>query len=99
MLRCPRCCKAGETAEEIRGSCVDAQTLGCPTAVAVVSGKDILLVCRDELCGKHLSFPAERIVHRAVPVEVSCMRSPCLLMVVNPTAVPAEAPKRGKTKG
>lgn len=94
MFRCPRCCKAGESQAEIQSTCVDGQTIGCPNSVAVTPGKDIVLSCRNDLCGRQFSFPADRILAHVIPLEVACMgASPCGIMVVNPVR------ESQKTKG
>jgi len=103
MKRCERCCRAGDSQEDIQGGCVDKQTIGCPTPVPVVPGKDIVLACRAEPCGKVVSFPAARVMSRSVPTEVSCMFAPCAIATITPEAEAAPAPQknagRGKSKG
>lgn len=86
MLVCPRCSRAGNSKEDVQTGCVDKQTIGCPTPRDVVTGKDIVIQCRDELCGKLVAVAASSVMHRTIPTEISCMRTPCSAMVFNQPA-------------
>lgn len=103
MLTCPRCSKAAATVEDLQGSCMDRQTLGsCPTPRDVIPGKDIVLACRKDGCGKQFALPATSLLHRTIPQEISCMASPCGIVVVNPSGAPRNAvgkPSGKKNKG
>lgn len=107
MLRCPRCCRAGESQEEIQERCPDKGIMGCPDPLEVTPGRDVVLLCRREMCGKIFSFPAKLIPGRGIPAEVSCMFSPCEIMVVAPAALvnpslslnPPKKAGRGKAEG
>lgn len=83
MLTCPRCCRAGETQEEIQAGCIDKQTIGCPSPREVIPGKDLVLKCRDEVCGKMVAMSAASVMHRTIPPEIACGRHPCQAVVMN----------------
>lgn len=87
MITCPRCSRAAPTQEELQGRCVDKQTIGCPNAREVVPGKDIILACRADACDKTFAIPAVSLLRmtegrRSIPTEVSCMRTPCEVVVL-----------------
>lgn len=91
MLRCTRCCKAGDSQEDIQSQCVDKQTIGCPDPIAVIPGKDIVMTCRLEMCGRTFSFPAAMVVNHRVPTEVACIGgSPCGIVVMAPVKNPED---------
>lgn len=98
MLTCNRCNKAGATQEDIQGQCVDNQTIGCPPPREVIPGKDIVLTCREESCGRAFAFPVHNIVHHTVPQDVSCPRSPCQILVVASTQQQQAPKSNGKKK-
>lgn len=98
MKTCPRCCRAGETQEDIQGGCVDKQTIGCPNPREVIPGKDIVIQCREEACGKVVALPASSLMHRTIPHEIQCMRSPCGAIALASRPVTKETPKRGAKK-
>jgi hypothetical protein len=99
MFRCPRCCKAGDKLADVQEGCVDAQTIGCPPPVGVFSGKDIVLTCRLEDCGKQFAFPASDVTMRKIPQDISCPRTPCaILSVAAPTEEPKGRGQRGKAR-
>lgn len=110
MMTCPRCCRAADTEEEMQERCVDKKTIGCPSARETVPGKDIILTCRADACEKQFAVPAVALLRviggkRSIPAEISCMRTPCEVVVLtqpiaNPDATPQEdKPGRRGAKG
>lgn len=86
MLRCTRCCKAGPDTAAIRSQCVDASIgiMPCPEPILVTPGRDIVLKCRKEDCGRSYSFPANRVTQKLVPNDVSCPFTHCEISSVVP---------------
>lgn len=93
MIRCPRCSRAGDSQEDLQGTCIDKQVIDCPPPLPVLPGRDVVLVCRDAMCGKVFSFRADAILSKTVPPEVSCPRAICAIQVAAPTVTTTEKPR------
>lgn len=98
MLRCARCSRADNT--DPRLGCIDNQTIGCPVPLPVVPGKDIVLICRKEQCGKQFSLPAASLMRRTIPSGISCQLHPCeiLATVVLPEEIATDAASKSPPK-
>lgn len=86
MLTCPRCSRAGDSLETIRSTCADASAgiIPCPAPREVVPGRDVVLMCRKDECGRVYAFPADRIPVKQIPADVTCPFSSCEIVAIQP---------------